>query len=163
MPELTGTTAQWVAAIASSGVLATVLGVLVRAYLGKGRLSIDAEQVNVTAEGALRDHYGKELQSLRNQINEMGKHQLEREREIDDRWRQTLDDSEKRHDECIRQRDALGEKVMVLEQKLIGTIRQFVHFQQRIAHAIANSDSTANLEAALQPFLETPDMLEDME
>jgi hypothetical protein len=108
----------------------------------------------VTAEGTLRDHYGKELQSLRTQINEMGKHQLEREREIDERWRKSLEESEKRHDECVKQRDELGRKVMTLEEKLIGTIRQFVHFQQRIAHAIANGGEGRDLQAALQPFLE---------
>lgn len=144
---VTGTTAQWVTSISATGVFVTLLGILVRAWLGGKRLANEAEN-------ALNTHTGAELQSLRTQINEMGKHQLAREREIDDRWRKTLAESEERHDECVKQREELGRKVLKLEEKLIGTIRQFVHFQQRIAEAIANGTDTRGLLASLQPFLE---------
>lgn len=145
--NLTGTTAQWVTSISATGVLVTLLGILMRGWLGWGKLSIEADN-------SLAGHTAKELQSLRDQINAMGKHQLEREREIDDRWRKTLAESEERHDECVKQREELGQKVLKLEQRLLGTIRQFIHFQQRIAEAIANGSDTRGLLASLQPFLE---------
>jgi hypothetical protein len=143
----TGTTAQWVTSISATGVFVTLLGLLIRGVLGWGRLSNEADN-------SLAGHTAKELQSLRDQINSMGKHQLEREREIDDRWRKTLAESEARHDECVKQRETLGRKVIELEAKLIGTIRQFIHFQQRIAEAIAKGADTRGLLASLQPYLE---------
>lgn len=151
--SLTGTTAQWVTSISATGVLVTLLGILVRGWLGGRKLTIEADN-------SLAGHTAKELQSLRDQINTMGKHQLEREREIDERWRKTLAESEDRHDECVKQREALAHKVLQLETKLIGTIRQFVHFQQRIAEAIAKGSDTRGLLTSLQPFLEEEMKLE---
>jgi hypothetical protein len=149
--EILGTIPGWITAVTT---VAGFVWAFLRFGLGWRKISVEAHQVDVNATNALNTHTAKELQSLRDQITAMGKHQLEREREIDDRWRKALGESEERHDECVKQREELGRKVIALEQKLIGTIRQFIHFQQRIAEAIAKGSDTRGLLASLQPFLE---------
>jgi len=86
--ELIGTIPGWITAVG-------MIGLLLRYLLGNRKMSLDAE-------GNLRTHMGGELQSLRNQIIAMGEHHLSREREIDDRWRKLLHESEERHDECVK-------------------------------------------------------------
>lgn len=132
------------------GSLGVLLGLLVKLQLGGKKL-----EVADTAD--LRDHYAEELTSLRRQIIDMGEHHLGREREIDDRWRRLLAESEERHAECVRQRDALSARVGAIEERFIGTVRQFLHFQQRIVEAIPADMKTPEIIHAvesLQPFTE---------
>lgn len=159
-----GTIPQWITA---AGVV-SFLGLLVRWRLGERKLAIEATSVNVRArevEGVeradLRDHYAEELSSLRSQIIDMGKHHLEREREIDDRWRKVLSESEARHAECVRQREDLARRVIRVEGRLLGTIRQFIHFQHRVAEAVAKGGDAVEVLASLQPFIEDNSLVDD--
>lgn len=121
----TGTLAQW---ITSAGIVA-LIGILLRNQQINRKLTYDEG-------GNLRTHTGVELSSLREQIIKMGEHHLEREREIDDRWRLLLKESEDRHAECQRQREELGEKVAKIGEELTGAKRQFIHFQQRLVEML---------------------------
>lgn len=157
---------QQVTALSAAGLFISVAGLLTKLLLGKGQLNIAAQKVAVEAkqvanaqEADVRDSYAE----LQRQITEMGQHHLSREREIDERWRQVVADnderwrqivleSENRHAECVRQRDELSQRVLTVENRLMGTIRQFVHFQQRVAEALARGENAVDVLASLQPF-----------
>lgn len=148
-----GSIPQWITA----GGMVGVGGMFLRFILGRKRLT-NAD----TAD--LRDHYAEELTSLRKQIIDIGQHHLEREREIDDRWRRLLAESEDRHSECVRQREALGLKVQDMEtrqselhQRQLGMVRQFLHFQQRIVEVLPEQFKTQAIIQAVEdltPFTE---------
>lgn len=139
----TGTLAQW---ITSAGIIA-LIGILLRNQQINRKMTHDES-------GNLRTHTGVELGSLREQIIKMGEHHLEREREIDDRWRLLLKESEDRHAECQRQREELGAKVSALGEELTGTKRQFIHFQQRFID-LAPVEMREALRG-ITPFAELP-------
>lgn len=144
MPDLLGTVPQWITA----GGIIGFLGLIVKWRLGERSLS-NAEQADI------RDHYADELASLRKQIIDMGEHHLGRERELDDRWRKLLTDSEDRHSECVRQREELAARVREIEDRQIGTIRQFITFQRRIVEAMPEELKTPALVSmveSLGPF-----------
>lgn len=140
---LLGTIPQWLTAL---GIGTFLVALLRRDVQVRGLKNADVAD--------LRDHYAEELQSLRAQILAMGQRHLVREQEIDDRWRKVLQESEDRHDECVRQRNELSERVMEVEQRLLGTVRQFIHFQRRVAEAVAQGANAVEVLASLQPFTE---------
>lgn len=141
-----GTLPGWITSVSVVG----MLGIMVRGYLGKGRLAIDAKQVNVTAEGKLREHYANELGSLREQIIKMGQHHLDREREIDERWRKLLQESEQRHEECVAQREQLAKEVREVKERQLAQVRQFTAYQRSIIDLLPESMKTPQLMAALE-------------
>jgi hypothetical protein len=152
-PELLGTIPQWITA---GGVLGFA-GLLIRWRLGERKLSIEADQVEVKAEelagnerADIRDAYAE----LQRQIVSMGQHHLDREREIDERWRRVLAESEERHADCVKQRNDLALRVLEVEKRLHGTIQQFIHFQRRVAEAVARGGNAIEVLASLQPFTE---------
>ena len=143
LPDIVGTLPSWISA---SGIL-TLVGILLRNQQVNRKLQNESQ-------GLIGQHMGVELASLRDQIIKIGEHHLEREREIDDRWRQLLAESEARHAECQRQREELGQKVGALSEELTGTKRQFIHFQQRFIDL-----APAEMREALRgitPFAELP-------
>lgn len=123
-----GTIPQWLTAIGLTGVLA--------AYW---RRDVQIRGLQNADKADQRDHYAEELSSLRKQIIDMGQHHLTREREIDDRWRKLLKESEERHEECVRQREELRQQVIEIDDRLKGTIRQFLQFQESVANVITPS------------------------
>lgn len=139
-----GTVPQWLLVIAVS-----TIGLWVKWKLGADKLAIDAKTVEVNAEGNLRDHYGSELQSLRKQIVEMGQHHLDRERELDERWRKLLAESERRHDECVAQREALAKKVGIVEQRQLSQVRKFITYQQTLIRVMPSEMRTPEILAAI--------------
>lgn len=149
-----GTIPQWLTA---GGVLG-LFGWFARMQLGNRKLAIEAKQVEIAAEGGLRDHFANEVQSLRNQIIKMSQHHLDREREIDDRWRTLLRESEERHDECVKQREELRREVEEIRERQIGTIRQFITFQREIVRLLPDNMKSPEIIQALEnlaPFSDT--------
>lgn len=147
-----GTLPQWL----MFGVL-SVIGLYVRWNLGAGKLKIDAKSVEVTAdqvaanaEDALRNHYSGELKSLREQVMNMGRHHLDRETQIDDRWRKLLTESEERHDECVRQREELSKKVRIVEERQLAQVKQFLAYQRSIVNVLPDAMKTPQMMAALE-------------
>jgi len=140
-----GSLPQWLLFVAVS-----TFGMWLKWKLGADKLAIDAKTVEVNAEGELKGHYSKELQSLRDQVIKMGQHHLDREREIDDRWRKLLAESEARHDECVAQREALADKVKIIEQRQLSQVRQFLTYQQSVIRVLPDNMKSPEMMAALE-------------
>lgn len=144
-----GTVPGW---ITSAGVLG-ILGIVVRWQLGLRKLNVEAQQVSVNAqqvhnadEADIRDHYAQEVAVLRQRLDEK-----------DERHREAMATADLRHDQCIKSRDDMRKRLEVVEDRLLGTIRQFVTFQQKVGLAIPPAQRSPEIAAAianLQPFID---------
>lgn len=131
MNDLIGTIPQWISA---AGIV-SFLGLFVKWQLGIRKLSVDAQEVNVSAQTArnadtadIRDHYAQELARLTKAINEI-----------------TAD-----HEQCKRERDQYRREVQELDRKLTGVVRQFVAFQLETAKAIPPENLTPSIRGMLE-------------
>jgi hypothetical protein len=100
-----GTLPQQVTAISSGGIFLSLIGLLVKWNLGRGRLSIDAQKQHDTDEADIRDHYAKEVDRLTLRIEQN-----------DDRYRRLLAESEKAQ-------ESLRKRVSFLEDEIKGLVR----------------------------------------
>lgn len=71
MPDVIGTLPQWIMVLFSGG----AFGLVVKLYLGKGKLAIEAKQVDVNAQQVsgqeradIRDHYAQEVNRYAMQV-----------------------------------------------------------------------------------------------
>lgn len=137
-----GTLPGWITASA----VTAILGLIVRWQLGLRRLRVDADQVANADEANIRDHYAQEVAALRQQL-------IDR----DERYRAQIERADQRHEECARARDELRQKLTQVQNRLTGTVRQFVTFQQKVGLAIPPDQRSPEIDAMmenLQPFLD---------
>lgn len=92
------------------------LGIILRHRLGWRKLTLDSE-------GEIRDHYAKEVARLTEKLNEQSSAFRKDLVELEQHWRAMLAEAEKRHDECLKDRDNLLNRVNQLEDELRGLIR----------------------------------------
>jgi flagellar motility protein MotE (MotC chaperone) len=139
---------QWITPVS----LMTILGFVVRWQLGLRKLRIEAKQVDVnaeqvtqTAEADIRDHYADEVRQLREQLNGQGERHRQSIASIEARYQEALTNSERKHEECARDRDHLRDKVQALKD-LVAGLRRIIT-QTSASQAIRlSSDPASEIE-----------------
>lgn len=114
----------------SLAVLVTICGIVVRWQLGLKKISVEAAQVEVTAqkvhdedEADIRDHYANEVRQLRQRLDDQSRrHRVamslkERQHRIERKA------DEDRHRECMKDNDELRDKVHALKDLAAGLQR----------------------------------------
>lgn len=103
--EVLGTIPGW---ITSAGIV-TILGVVLRYRLGwrKQTLGDDAD---------IRDHYAQEVAALRGKLDGQGAHFLSLEKH----WRDILEGSDRRHQECEEARQAMRREINKMHEEIAG-------------------------------------------
>lgn len=86
------------------------LGIILKYRLGTRKLDLDSEE-------AIRDHYAKEVAALRQQMLVLEQH-----------YRNMLDASDRRHEDCQIDRDRLRDRVRELEKHVEGLERQISQY-----------------------------------
>lgn len=82
------------------------------------KLYLDNKKMEVDTEGGIRDHYAKELSSLRAQILETQKLADNRLANAEKRYTEAVEAAVRRHRSCEEECDRLREKVMGLERQI---------------------------------------------
>lgn len=95
----------------STGALLGLLTLCVRLYLTNKKMEVDTE-------GGIRDHYAKELASLRAQILEATKLGDARLANAEKRYAEAIEGADRRHASCEKECDRLREKVYGLERQI---------------------------------------------
>lgn len=83
-----------------------------------GRLYLTNKKMEVDTEGGIRDHYAKELASLRAQILETQKLADARLANAEKRYNEAMQNADTRHRGCEQECDRLREKVQGLERQI---------------------------------------------
>lgn len=116
-PTIVGTIPQW----GMFATTATILGIIVRWQLGLRKLSVDAQQVEVNAhtaaninEADIRDHYAKEVERLTEKLENKDQHFAA----LENHWRNMLDASDRRHEECEKARAELRVELSEMHSKI---------------------------------------------
>lgn len=120
--EQLGAVAEGIRPWFSTGALGVVAGLAVKLWLDNRRITVDSE-------GGIRDHYAKELSSLRAQIIESGRRADERLRESEEladarlataekRYTEATENADRRHRSCEEECDRLRQKVYGLERQI---------------------------------------------
>jgi hypothetical protein len=117
------TLAGWFTAIGSMGSLATLMTLLLRWDLGRGKLSIERQKQHDTDEADIRDHYADEVRQLRDRLDAQSGRFKKDLQELEDRYKRLLHDSERRHDQCQEDRDQLKERVENMSDEIRGLVR----------------------------------------
>lgn len=118
-PSLTGTVAGWVTA----GGVTTIAAILAYVYIWRGRIAVDAKRVANENEADIRDHYADEVRQLRQQLERQSTRHGRVLRVAEGRARQAALDAEARHEQCVRDRDELRDKVWALKDQVSGLVR----------------------------------------
>lgn len=105
-----GTVAGWVTAFSTTGIFAGV-AVLVRAWWRRG---IDLRTLNNADRADIRDHYASEVTALREKLGS----QETSFRNIEKHWREMLEASDRRHQECEDSRERQRVENMNLHREL---------------------------------------------
>lgn len=115
LPDFLGSLPAWITA----GGMVTLVGVVLTHLRGLRKLKIEARQVDINAvqvdktDGAdIRDHYAEEVRQLREQLNGQG-----------ERHRLAQEASDRRHEECVREREILRDQVRALKDLVSGLRR----------------------------------------
>jgi hypothetical protein len=111
-PEFIGTIPGW---ITSAGVL-TMLGLLFRWQVQNRQIG-QGDTLNI------RDHYAKEVASLRARLDTQAGQFRQDLDAMDKRYREIIGQSEKRHEECLNDRDKLRQEVGILRDEINGLVR----------------------------------------
>lgn len=106
--------------------LLNVVGIL----LGGGALGIVLRYINRRAEihnqdeANIRDHYAGELKALREKLDSQEEHF----RAMEKHWREMLEASDRRHQECEEARQALRREIDKMHAELTGLKRQISEY-----------------------------------
>jgi hypothetical protein len=111
-PDLLGTIPSW---ITSAGIL-TMLGLLLR-------WQIQNRQIGAGDTANIRDHYAKEVASLRASLHSQANQFRQDLDAMDKRYRDIIAASEERHEECQADRDKLRQEVGILRDEINGLVR----------------------------------------
>lgn len=95
----------------STGALVGLFGLCVKLFLDNKKMEVDTE-------GGIRDHYAKELASLRAQILEATKLGDARLANAEKRYAEAIESADRRHASCEKECDRLREKVYGLERQI---------------------------------------------
>lgn len=93
----------------STSALVALLGLCVKLYLDNKKMELDTE-------GGIRDHYAKEVASLRRQLVDVTTLSDQRIANAQKLYDEAMDAAKARHDRCEAQCDRLREKVVGLER-----------------------------------------------
>lgn len=153
---LLGTLPGWITATGIVG----MFGILVRWRLGIGKQKIESDQVILANESDIRDHYAAEVQGLRSALAASSSRHLDRERELDERYRASLtetegryrgllSDADQQHRSCMKDLDEQRDKVEALRDLVAGLNR--IITQASVSKAIQLGDMvSSDVEAAAQ-------------
>lgn len=96
----------------STGALVGLLALCVKLFLDNKKMELDTD-------GGIRDHYAKEVASLRQQITEREANADARLANAEKRYSLMVEEAERRHDRCEKECDRLREKVFGLERQIM--------------------------------------------
>lgn len=112
-----GTLPQWIAAAASAG----IFGALLKFGLGWRSQTLNEDE-------NLRKHYAEELQRLTKKLDEKSGDFSAKMQVMEDHYRKLLDDSDRRHDECQKDRDNLRREMNDMHDEIAGLKRQIARY-----------------------------------
>jgi hypothetical protein len=110
--EFLGTLPGW---LTSAGVL-TMVGLLLRWQVLNRQIG-QGDTINI------RDHYAKEVGSLRSSLHAQAARFRDDLDAMDKRYREILASAEERHEECLADRDKLRQEVGILRDEINGLVR----------------------------------------
>lgn len=93
----------------TSGAIVALLGLVVKLYLDNKKMSLDTD-------GGIRDHYAKEVASLRRQLIDVTELSDKRIANAQKLYDEAMSASKRREDNCERRCDELRERVVGLER-----------------------------------------------
>lgn len=132
----------------STAALLGLLTLCAKLYLTNKKMEIDTE-------GGIRDHYAKELASLRNQILEATKLGDARLANAEKRYAEAIEAADHRHRSCEQECDRLREKVLGLERQIEQIHRASLKlFALREDLPEAMKDTLRSMEQAAAPLAE---------
>lgn len=138
LPPWLGTLPNWITATSC----VTFLGLFIRWRWVEGKLKIEAARVTIDAkkveradEANIRDHYAKEVESLRGKLDRQEKNfqdALERQstrhndalNALEERHGRAMLNVEERQARCERERDEMGIRISGLREELAGVRQQ---------------------------------------
>lgn len=97
------------------------LGIVLKYRLGTKKLTLDSEE-------AIRDHYAKEVARLTEKLEAETKNFRETIQAMEAHYRRMLEDSDRRHEECQRDRESLRAEVRKLERHVEGLEAQIRNY-----------------------------------
>lgn len=100
-----GTNGEWL----TSGVIVGLSGIVVKLFLDNKRMEVDTE-------GGIRDHYAKEVASLRKQLIDVTTLSDQRIANAQKLYDEAMASSKRREDDCERRCDELRERVVGLQR-----------------------------------------------
>jgi hypothetical protein len=134
----------------STGALVGLFGLCVKLFLDNKKMELDTE-------GGIRDHYAKELASLRSQILEATKLGDARLANAEKRYAEAIRAADSRHRNCEQECDRLREKVIGLERQIEQIHRASLKlFALRDDLPAATKEHLRSLEQASAPPVAMP-------
>lgn len=97
------------------------LGIILKYRLGTKKLDLDSEE-------AIRDHYAKEVARLTEKLESETQGFRATMRDMEEHYRRMLSDSDRRHEECQRDREALRQEVSNMHDEIRGLKRQIARY-----------------------------------
>jgi chromosome segregation ATPase len=84
------------------------------------RRDVALRKISSSEAGDLRDHYAEELKALREKLNSQEQHFTSMEKH----WREMLEASDHRHEECEKARQAMRRELSDMHDEIAGLKRQ---------------------------------------
>jgi biopolymer transport protein ExbB/TolQ len=109
LPPFLGSVPAWITA----GGVATLVWVVINGGLGWRKLR-NAD------ESDIRDHYADEVKALREKLNRQEQHFMA----LETHWREMVDASDRRHEECEAARQTLRVELSAMHDEIAGLKRQ---------------------------------------
>ena len=117
VPIIAGTLPQWIAALFSAG----IFGAILKFGLGWRGQTLDSDE-------KIRDHYAKEVARLTDQLNQKSLAWTEQIQGLEAHYRKMLEESDRRHEECQIDREALRKELNDMHAELTGLKRQIARY-----------------------------------
>lgn len=105
---------EWARPWVSTGALVALTGICAKLFLDNRKMTLDTD-------GGIRDHYAREVESLRKQLIEVTMLSDQRLSNAQKLYDEAMDAAQTRHDKCEAACDRLREKVTGLE-RMIGQL-----------------------------------------